>query len=77
MHFLQHLLDQTTNAFGAWKAAADAANVPAADPFVPNSYDATFMMALAIEKLGSGDRAGIASALRAIANGPGEVILIR
>ena len=67
--------DQTTNAFGAWKAAADAANVPAADPFVPNSYDAAFMMALAIEKLGSGDRAGIASALRAIANGPGEIIL--
>ena len=33
------------------------------------------MMALAIEKLGSGDRSGIASALRAIANGPGEVIL--
>ena len=33
------------------------------------------MMALAIEKLGSGDRAGIASALRAIANGPGEIIL--
>jgi len=67
--------DPTTAAFGAWKAAADAAGVPASDPFVPNSYDATFMMALAIEKAGSGDRDKIAAALRSIANAPGEVIL--
>lgn len=67
--------DPSTNAYGAWKALADAADVPASDPFVPNAYDATFMIALAIEKAGSGDRDGIAAALRSIANAPGEVIL--
>ena len=67
--------DPTTKAFGAWKAIADAAGVPASDPFVPNAYDATFMIALAIEKAGSADREGIAAALREIASAPGEVIL--
>ena len=67
--------DQSSAGFTAWKALADAADVPAAGPFVPNSYDATFMMALAIEKAGSADRSAIAGALRAIANAPGETIL--
>ena len=67
--------DSGTASYGAWKALADAAGVPASDPFVPNAYDATFMMALAIEKAGSGDRGGIAAALRSIANAPGETIL--
>jgi len=67
--------DTETEAFGAWKVLADEAGVPASDPFVPNSYDATFMAALAIEAAGSGDRDKFAPALRAIANAPGEVIL--
>lgn len=67
--------DDSTPSFAAWKAVADAANVPAADPFVPNSYDATFLMALAIEKAGSDDRGAIAAALREVATAPGEVIL--
>jgi len=67
--------DTEAQAFSAWKVLADEANVPASDPFVPNSYDATFMLALAIEKAGSGDRDKIAPALREIANAPGEVIL--
>ena len=67
--------DSSTDAFAAWKAVADAADVPASDPFVPNSYDATFMMALAIEKAGSADPKLIPAALREVANGPGEIIL--
>ena len=67
--------DQSSAGFTAWKALADAAEVPAAGPFVPNSYDATFMMALAIEKAGSADRAAISGALRSIANAPGKTIL--
>jgi branched-chain amino acid transport system substrate-binding protein len=67
--------DASTSAFGAWKALADAADVPASDPFVPNSYDATFLMALAIEAAGSADRDGIAASLRAVATAPGEIIL--
>jgi branched-chain amino acid transport system substrate-binding protein len=67
--------DQSSAGFTAWKALADAADIPAAGPFVPNSYDATFMMALAIEKAGSADRSAISGALRSIANAPGETIL--
>ena len=67
--------DQTASGFTAWKALADAAGIPAAGPFVPNSYDATFLIALAIEKVGSADRSLIAEALRSVANAPGEVIL--
>ncbi len=67
--------DPSTDAFGAWQAIAEAAGVSASDPFVPNSYDATFMMALAIEKVGSDDRDAVAAALREIATAPGEVIL--
>lgn len=67
--------DDSTPSFGAWKVLADEAGVPASDPFVPNGYDATFMMALAIEKAGTDDRAAIADALRSIASAPGEVIL--
>ena len=67
--------DSSTDAFKSWKKHADAANVPASDPFVPNSYDAAFLMALAIEKAGSADRSKIAAALREVANGPGEKII--
>jgi len=67
--------DDSTPSFAAWKAIADEAGVPASDPFVANGYDATFMMALAIEAAGSDDREAIAESLRAVASGPGEVIL--
>ncbi len=67
--------DASTDAFASWKAVAEAAGVPPSDPFVPNAYDATFMMALAIEKAGSADPKLIPAALRAIANGPGEIVL--
>ncbi len=66
--------DESTDSFAAWKALAEAADIPASDPFVANSYDAAFMMALAVEKAGSGNRDGIATALRAIASAPGEEI---
>ena len=46
-----------------------------AGAFVGQSYDAAFLLALAIEKNGSADRSGIAKALRAVATAPGEVIL--
>ena len=67
--------DNSTPSFGAWAALAEEAGVPAADPFVANGYDATFMMALAIEHAGSDDREAIAASLRAIASGPGVMIL--
>jgi branched-chain amino acid transport system substrate-binding protein len=66
--------DSSTPSYAAWEAIADEAGVPAGDPFVANGYDAMFMMALAIEAAGSGDREGLSEHLRAIASAPGEVI---
>lgn len=43
-------------------------------PFVDQSYDATMLIALAIEKAGSTDRTAIRDALRDVSNAPGEVI---
>jgi|TARA_B110000971_G_scaffold219367_1_gene260331 branched-chain amino acid transport system substrate-binding protein len=67
--------DSTTPAFAAWAALAEGAGIPASDPFVPNSYDAAFMLALAIEKTGDDNRASVSAALRSISSAPGEVIL--
>ena len=67
--------DESTPGYAAWSALAAAADLNPLGPFVPNSYDAAFMMALAIEKAGSANRDLIAGALRAIGNGSGEVIL--
>ncbi len=43
-------------------------------PYAAHGYDASFLMALAIEKAGAADRSKIGAALRAVANAPGEVI---
>lgn len=42
--------------------------------FVDQTYDATFLAMLAIEKAGSADRSKIAAALREVASAPGEKI---
>ncbi|HUS54974.1 MAG TPA: ABC transporter substrate-binding protein, partial [Thermohalobaculum sp.] len=46
---------------------------PAA-PYASHGYDATFLVALAIEKAGSADRTKLSAALREVANAPGEII---
>ncbi len=43
--------------------------------FAAQSYDAAFLLALAIEKNGSSQRERLAEALRAVATAPGEIIL--
>ena len=43
--------------------------------YATTSYDATFLLALAIEKAGSADRSKISAALREVASAPGEIIL--
>jgi len=55
--------------------AAKAADLDAAGAFVAQSYDAAFMLALAIQKNGSDTREGLSAALREVASAPGEVIL--
>jgi branched-chain amino acid transport system substrate-binding protein len=61
----------------SYKAYAEAYKATGGDPAAPyaaHGYDATFMMALAIEKAGSADRAKIKDALRSISDGKGEVV---
>ncbi len=43
-------------------------------PFAAQTYDAAFLVALAVEKAGSTDREAVRDALRAVANPPGAVI---
>lgn len=54
---------------------AGSAGIAADSVYAPQSYDAAFMLALAIEQNGSADREGVSAALRAISSGSGEVIL--
>lgn len=61
--------------FDALVALTEAAGQDATGTYVTNSYDAVFLLALAIEKSGSLDRDGISAALREVANAPGETIL--
>ncbi len=43
-------------------------------PFVDQTYDATMLIALAIEKAGTTDREAVKNALREVASAPGEVV---
>lgn len=54
---------------------ATTAGIEANATYAPQAYDAAFLLALAIQKNGSTDRAGIAAALREVASAPGEKIL--
>ena len=61
----------------SYQLFADAYKATGMDPAAPyasHGYDATFLVALAIEKAGEADPAKIQAALREVANGPGEVI---
>ena len=58
-----------------FKSAFEAAYETTQDKiFIEQSYDAAFLLALAVEQAGSADRALIKDALRAVAGPPGEVI---
>ncbi|QGZ36133.1 ABC transporter substrate-binding protein [Stappia indica] len=65
--------EQSTALDAFSKAFSDIGGDPSAI-FVTTSYDAAFMLALAIEKAG-GDKAKVAASLREISNGEGEPIL--
>ncbi len=58
----------------AFASAFEATGYSPQAPYAAHGYDATFLIALAIEKAGGTDRAGISAALREVANPPGVVI---
>ena len=55
--------------------AAEKAGLDPNAPFAAQAYDAAFLLALAIEKNGKAERAGLNAALRDVASAPGEVVL--
>lgn len=64
-----------TTAQDKFKTAFEAAYETTKDKiFIEQSYDAAFLLALAVEQAGSADRTAIRDALRAIASPPGEVV---
>ena len=64
-----------TDGTSIFAEAAKAANLDPAGSFVAQSYDAAFLLALAIQKKGDDGREGLSAALRDVATAPGEVIL--
>lgn len=62
-------------AFDALAALTEEAGQDVNGTYVTNSYDAVFLLALAIEKNGTLEREGLSAALREVANAPGETIL--
>ncbi|TPW26609.1 ABC transporter substrate-binding protein [Pararhizobium mangrovi] len=59
----------------AYESAMKKAGVDADGTFVANAYDATYILAMALEKAGSADRAKVAAAIPEVAKGPGEKIM--
>ena len=66
--------DSQDPSYRAFAEAFEQSGKDPAGPFIANGYDATFLIALAIEKVGAADRAKISEALRAVAGPPGIVI---
>jgi branched-chain amino acid transport system substrate-binding protein len=59
----------------AFSKAATSAGLDPKAVFAAQAYDAAFLLALAVEKNGKAERAGLNAALRSVASAPGEVIL--
>ncbi|MEM7169784.1 MAG: ABC transporter substrate-binding protein [Pseudomonadota bacterium] len=66
--------DDQDASYGSFAESFTAAGYDPAAPYAAHGYDATFLIALAIEKAGSADRSKIGPALREVSNGEGTVI---
>lgn len=66
--------DETREPFKIWQGLAENEGITPSGPYIANSYDATFMMALAIEAVQSSSRDSIAQGLRLVSGPEGEVI---
>jgi branched-chain amino acid transport system substrate-binding protein len=66
--------DSQDPSYRAFAEAFEESGKDPAGPFIANGYDATFLIALAIEQAGAADRATIGEALRAVASPPGTVV---
>jgi len=66
--------DYSDASYKAFEKAFKATGGNPQAPYAAHGYDATFLIALAIEKAGSADRGKISAALRAVASPPGIII---
>lgn len=66
--------DSQDPSYRAFAEAFEESGKDPGGPFIATGYDATFLIALAIEQAGAAERAGIADALRAVASPPGTII---
>jgi branched-chain amino acid transport system substrate-binding protein len=74
MWITQAASDTEDASYQAFASAYKATGGDPQAPYAAHGYDVAFLMALAIEKAGSADRAKIGAALRAVASGPGEIV---
>ena len=58
-----------------FKSIAEGKGLTVDGPFQAEAYDATALLALAMQQKGSTERDGMSAAVREVANAPGEVIL--
>ena len=66
--------DTDTGAYQAFAEAFEASGGQPGAPYAAQSYDAAFLLALALEHAGNTDRAAVARSLRAVASAPGEIV---
>ena len=66
--------DPENNSYKNFAAAFTKLGKDPKEPYAAHGYDATFLIALAIEKAGAPDRSKISKALREVASAPGIVI---
>ncbi len=66
--------DYSDASYQAFAGAFEATGNNPQAPYAAHGYDATFLIALAIEKAGVADRSKLGAALRQVASPPGEVI---
>jgi branched-chain amino acid transport system substrate-binding protein len=70
----QSASDPENSSYQLFATAFAGTGMDPAAPYASHGYDATFLVALAIEKAGAADPAKIAAALPEVANAPGEIV---
>ena len=74
IHITNAASDSDNVAYKLFARLAAEHGIDPAGPYVAHGFDASFLMALALEQAGSAERGKIAKALREVSGGGGEVI---
>ncbi len=74
IHITQSASDYADTSYQDWAKEFEATGFDPKAPYAAHGYDATFLIALAIEKAGAAERSKISAALTSVSAAPGEVI---